>query len=55
MKSFMPVQLLIAMLLPQGDIAVRDGKVDRAFSLYLDAEPLGQADDRARRSLRSRW
>lgn len=37
----------IEVLLAQGDIAARDGRVDQAFHLYLIAERLDPADDRA--------
>lgn len=37
----------ISVLLAQGDIAARDGKIDQAFYHYLAAEQLDKADDRA--------
>ena len=37
----------IELLLTQGDIAARDGKIDYAFHLFLNAEKLAPSDDRA--------
>lgn len=37
----------LGVLLAQGDIAVRDGRIDQAFHFYLTAERLDSADDRA--------
>ncbi|MEY3337706.1 MAG: hypothetical protein RL245_698 [Pseudomonadota bacterium] len=37
----------ISMLLAQGDIAARDGKIDQAFYHYMTAEQLEKTDDRA--------
>jgi len=37
----------IEVLLTQGDIAARDGKIDYAFHLFLNAEKLAPSDDRA--------
>jgi tetratricopeptide (TPR) repeat protein len=37
----------LGVLLAQGDIAVRDGRVDQAFHFYLTAERLDPGDDRA--------
>lgn len=37
----------LGVLLTQGDIAVRDGRIDQAFHFYLTAERLDPADDRA--------
>lgn len=37
----------ISVLLAQGDIAARDGKIDQAFYHYLAAEQLDKTDDRA--------
>ncbi len=37
----------VSMLLAQGDIAARDGKIDQAFYHYMSAEQLDQTDDRA--------
>lgn len=37
----------LEVLLAQGDIAVRDGRVDQAFHFYLTAERLDPTDDRA--------
>jgi len=37
----------LGVLLAQGDIAVRDGRIDQAFHFYLTAERLDPADDRA--------
>ena len=37
----------IELLLTQGDIAARDGKIEYAFHLFLNAEKLAPSDDRA--------
>ena len=37
----------ISLLLAQGDIAARDGKIDQAFFHYMTAEQLEKTDDRA--------
>lgn len=37
----------VGLLLAQGDIAARDGKIDQAFYHYLSAEQLDKIDDRA--------
>ena len=37
----------IELLLAQGDIAARDGKIEYAFHLFLNAEKLAPSDDRA--------
>jgi tetratricopeptide (TPR) repeat protein len=37
----------VAVLLAQGDIAARDGRIDQAFHFFLLAERLDPADDRA--------
>lgn len=37
----------VSLLLAQGDIAARDGKIDQAFHHYMTAEQLDAADDRA--------
>lgn len=37
----------ISLLLAQGDIAARDGKIDQAFFHYMTAEQLDTTDDRA--------
>jgi tetratricopeptide (TPR) repeat protein len=37
----------IDLLLAQGDIATRDGKIEYAFHLFLNAEKLAPSDDRA--------
>jgi superkiller protein 3 len=37
----------VSLLLAQGDIAARDGKIDQAFYHYMSAEQLDKTDDRA--------
>lgn len=37
----------VTLMLAQGDLAVRDGKIDQAFYLYMLAEALDPADSRA--------
>ena len=49
-KAEVPQQTLdvrIGVLLAQGDIAARDGRIDQAFHFFLLAEKLDPADDRA--------